>query len=155
MDEIMDITVEENDEIAEALEADTAVTPPCEMEVMREELETLRAELARRDAEAAERTLFEELYPGMRREDIPKCVFDEAAARGIPLAAALAIHNRRCEREREHAGAANESNRGRSTGEVRHTSGVSHSFTLEEIRAMTPAQVKRHYRQIMASLGKL
>lgn len=153
MDEIMDIEVDGKDEIPEAMAEVNEM--PSELEVVRGELEALRAELARRDAEAAERALFEELYPGMRREDIPGCVFEEAEARAIPLAAAVAIHNRRCEREKERASAANELNRGRSTGRVGYASGGSHSFTIEEIRAMTPAQVKRNYKQIMASLGKL
>lgn len=128
---------------------------PDEREDLRREVEALRAELARREAEADERALFDELYPDMRREEIPRCVLEEAEARKIPLAAAVAMHERRCARERELALLANETNRGRSTGGVGQSRGVTQSFTLEEIRAMTPAQVKRNYRQIVASLGKL
>lgn len=148
MDEMMDIMVDEKDELTEV-----GAPATDELAVMREELEALRGEIVKRDAEAAERALFEALYPGMKREDIPACVFEEAEARGIPLAAALALHDRRMALEGERVGTVNQENRLRSTGGLSRNGGVSHSFTLEEIRAMTPAQVKRHYRQIIASLG--
>jgi len=121
---------------------------------MQREIADLRAELARRDAEAGEAALLEELYPGIRKEDIPTSVFEEAQARAIPLAAAFAIHDRRCAAARARAESVNEQNRCRSAGRVGQSASSTCHFTLEEIRAMTPAQVKRNYKQIIKSLTK-
>ena len=126
------------------------------------ELERLRGELnrLRRDMEAQKRAFdrfgaecaeFCELYPEKSPSEIPDDVW-ASMREGVPLAAAFALHERRRTRIEEAARLLNEKNRSRSTGAVETSRGGY--LSPDEVRAMTPAEVKANYQSILLSMQK-
>ena len=126
------------------------------------ELERLRGELnqLKRDMEAQKRAFdrfgaecaeFCELYPEKSPSEIPDDVW-ESMRRGIPLAAAFALHERRRTRIEEAAKLLNAKNRHRSTGGVEASRGGY--LSPDEVRAMTPSEVKANYQSILLSMQK-
>ncbi len=99
-------------------------------------------------AECAE---FLELYPDQSPTDLPDDVW-ESMRRGIPLAAAFALHERRRTRIEEAARLQDAQNRIRSTGGVETSKGGY--LSPDEVRAMTPAEVKANYGSILLSMQK-
>ena len=130
----------------EALEAELAES---RQEIQR--LSSLIRERERADREAAD---FAEFFPGMNREEIPDFVREQAENEGIPLIAAYALYARKQELAAIRAGDAAKKSAGSSAGAVGGTSKEADLFTLEQIRSMTPREVKKHYKTIMKSLNK-
>ncbi len=94
---------------------------------------------------------FSELYPGLPLSELPDDVW-ESVRMGIPLAAAFALSERRRERLESCAREINQINRTRSMGAV-HAANHDY-FTPEEVRSMTPEEVRHHYRDIRNSMEK-
>lgn len=137
-------------------EADAADPEPAsELERLRGELNRLRGEMAAQrrafDRMGAECAEFCELYPTQSPTDLPDEVW-ESMRRGVPLAAAFALYERRRTMIEEAARAQDEQNRSRSTGGVEVSRGGY--LSPDEVRSMTPAEVKANYQSILLSMQK-
>ncbi|MBR7099387.1 MAG: hypothetical protein IKC59_08230, partial [Clostridia bacterium] len=99
-------------------------------------------------AECAE---FRELYPGQSPDELPDEVW-ESVERGVPLAAAFALSERRRQRSEELARQANLENRRRSAGAIeRARSGY---LSPDEVRSMSRDEVRANYQSILLSMQK-
>ena len=139
-------------EEAEAVES-AAVTeeePDDPIAALREEIATLRALVETRREVPAELTeSFRSLYPDVSRADIPDAVFEEAQA-GLPLEAAYALYERR---EALRKQAAERVNRQNAVGGWGRADGAGEDFlSPDEVREMTPAEVRRNYARIVESM---
>ena len=137
-------------------EADAADPEPAsELERLRGELSHLKEEMAAQrrafDRMGAECAEFCELYPDRSPADLPDEVW-ESMRRGVPLAAAFALYERRRAMIEEAARLQDEQNRSRSTGGVEVSKGGY--LSPDEVRAMTPAEVKANYQSILLSMQK-
>ncbi len=148
-EEIHETEGSEGTEVAgerESLEAELAQS---RQEIQR--LSSLIRDRERADREAAD---FAELFPTLKREEIPDFVREEAEKSGIPLIAVYALYARRQEIAAVRADQTAKRSAENSAGSVGGSSSESDLFTLEQIRAMTPKEVKKHYKTIMKSLNK-
>lgn len=127
-------------------------TPEDTLAALRAEAEALRAELSTERRLSAELREFCALYPETPAETIPDEIWIQVKA-GIPLAAAYALHERRQVREREAAETAHQQGRARSSGALEGNAGEM-PYTPDEVRAMSPAEVRRNYAAIMASMKR-
>lgn len=124
----------------EALQLQTELT------AMREELAALRQEKA-----AFERAKeFARLFPGEDENALPPEVQTEVES-GCPLTAAYALYLRREEIRKAEAEAQSAIAAAKSSGSVRGSDAPA-EFTLAEISAMTPGEVRRHYDDVIRSL---
>lgn len=131
-----------------------------------EELNSLRAELARvRTAlaeqetmflrlqkEARDRTELCRLFPEADPDDLPEEVA-EAHANGIPLVAAYALYEKQNAARARQYEAINRRNAERASGRA----GVGTSeeyFTPDEVRRMSPSEVRAHFKTIRESMKK-
>lgn len=128
---------------------------PQELGRLREELNQLREEIAsaRRSLieEEAELEEFRDLWPDVSLSSLPDAVLRDMK-NGVPLAAAYALNERRNERLAKVAAAANAANRARSSGSAEGE--CSGFLSPAEVRAMSPEQVRKQYRQILLSMPK-
>lgn len=118
-----------------------------------DEIKRLSDLLAEKERIESEAVLFRELFPDTDRESIPDSVKTEADEKGIPLIAAYAIYERRRQLAASVADAHNKINAGRSSGPLGRSDNFGESLSIEQIRAMSPTEVKRHYKQIMKTLS--
>ena len=95
--------------------------------------------------------LFHELFPTLSVEDIPEEVWSEVEA-GEGLAKSYALYAVKEYREQERVRAVNEENAKKAPPAVRHDGGDSDYFSPEAVKSMSPAQVKKHYQAILASM---
>ncbi len=128
---------------------------PQELGRLREELNRLRQEIrsARKSLIEQETELeeFRDLFPDVSLSSLPDSVLNDVQ-RGVPLAAAYALMERRNAHLRQIAKATNAANDQRSSGSAE---GNSTGFlSAAEVRAMTPEQVRKQYRQILLSMPK-
>ena len=124
-------------------------SPDAELERLREELNGLREQIARMERLGEEYAEFYELYPRTPIGQLPDSVWDDVR-RGIPLAAAYALCEKKRARAAERAKEENERNRSRSAGSPDRA--AAGEFSPAEVRAMSPAEVRKNYRQIMLSM---
>ena len=160
-------STEEKDPLETSAEADDqsdrALSPvppvdlpdPQELGQLREELNRLREEIrsARKTLIEQETELeeFRDLFPDVSLSSLPDSVLNDVQ-RGVPLAAAYALMERRNAHLRQIAKATNAANDQRSSGSAE---GSSTGFlSPAEVRAMTPEQVHKQYRQILLSMPK-
>lgn len=162
---------EANGESCEALETTLESDPDPDgvpapdgtsVEADREDLADLRKEVSRlrallsEQAERAERMRAEcaelwELYPSLSPDTLPDEVW-EAVEKGVPIAAAVALSERRKFLTAQKAEIAKLENRMRSTGAVeREKNGY---FSPEEVRAMNRLEVRENYQSILKSMQK-
>ena len=127
-----------------------------ELEALRAEVSALRAQLegeraiyGRMSAECAE---FSELYPDVPLSDIPDSIW-ENVKRGVPIAAAYALRERKDFIMRAKATAVNSANLRASSGSV-DSSPSEEYYTPDEVRAMSPAEVRSNYSSIIRSMSK-
>ena len=92
---------------------------------------------------------FRALYPDTAEADIPDEVWD-SVNEGIPLAAAYALWTRREELRRQSAEAINRKNAD-GWGRAENAPSAEH-LSPAEVRAMSPAEVRRNYSRIVASM---
>ena len=120
------------------------------------ELSTLRAEMAEREAQnsrmLSEYEEFSELFPNVGLETLSDGVW-ESVKRGVPLAAAYALYDRKNEISALRARNANEKNRVSSAGAVTGGGGEEY-YSPEEVRAMSKDEVSANFDKIMASMKK-
>lgn len=145
-EEIHEVSESEVTVECEALEAELAAS---RQEIRR--LSSIISDRERKDREAAD---FAELFPSLKPDEIPDFVRDQAEKSKIPLIAAYALYARRQEIEAIRAGESSKRSVENSAGPVAGSAGEADLFTLDQIRAMTPKEVKKHYKTIMKSLNK-
>ncbi len=94
---------------------------------------------------------FSELYPNASLSELPDAVWEEVR-RGIPLAAAYALSERRRAQTAERAMESNLANSRRSSGALETPE--PDYFSPREVRAMSQADVRKNYQKIMKSMQK-
>ena len=123
-------------------------------ELLESEIASLEGELERRRAEtdraAREYADFRELYPDLDLEELAPEVI-EAVDRGVPLAAAQALYEKRMQKRGEQVAAHNSANKGASFGSVGKAPDADY-FTPDEVRGMTQAEVRANYQKILGSM---
>jgi hypothetical protein len=92
---------------------------------------------------------FRELYPDLSEDDIPDAVWDSVRG-GLPLEAAYALYERREVLRRADAETVNRKNAMGAWG--RADDGADRSFSPDEVRAMTPQEVRDNYARIIQSM---
>jgi len=95
---------------------------------------------------------FTELFPKVTLDDIPDEVYLRAETESIPLVAAYALYERKIQMEKLKIEEFNKKNAVKSPGRIKHDGAAEGLFTLDEIKKMSPADVAKHYDQIMKSL---
>ncbi|MBQ9131240.1 MAG: hypothetical protein IJX62_02045 [Clostridia bacterium] len=131
-------------------------------EASEERLEHLRGELSRLQTElrlreerfeklGGECEEFCALYPDVPFSALPDRVWQDVR-RGIPLAAAYALAERKRLCTQQLAEKSNRDNLRHAPGELK--SSQSEEFSPAEVRAMTPAEVRANYTKIMRSMQK-
>lgn len=137
-------------------EEDTpSADPPLgELDTLRAEVARLRESLEKKEREQAEalRELeeFNRLFPEIPLRQIPSSVWEKRQG-GLPLNAAYALYERERARASARADAVNQANAARSAGQAGvHTE--REYFSPDEVRAMTPAQVRQNYQRIRESM---
>lgn len=127
---------------------------PDPLEALRNELSELRALIegqaqARSSETPAVTEEFRSLYPDVQKEEIPDEVW-EAARGGLPLEAAYALHERREAVRKQDAERVNRRN---TDGAWGRAEAMSEDFlSPDEVRLMTPAEVRKNYARITASM---
>ncbi len=123
---------------------------------LREELQRLQADLAKKEEQQAralqELEEFHTLFPDIPVKKIPSAVW-QAVEGGLPISAAYAVYERKLQLERTHADRVNLRNASHSAGMAgKHTAGEY--FSPDEVRAMSPRQVHENYETIKESMKK-
>lgn len=130
-----------------------ASLPDPRIDELRREISELKSSLAYHHMDRAEREVrsgeFALLYPDVSFEDLPDEVLTEVR-RGIPVAAAYALAERRRVCKEAHAAEINRQNRSRSAGSL--GIGETDLFSPAEVRAMTQAEVRANYDKIIQSM---
>ncbi len=131
----------------------TLADPLAQLSEMQKELALLREELNRKSEmfrrfgnDLAE---FNTLYPEMDMNTLPDSVWEDIK-RGIPMAAAVALAERRRTREEETARESNLQNKRRSPSGIAGSS--EEYFSPAEVRAMSQTEVRENYQKIMRSI---
>lgn len=127
-----------------------------ELDALRAEIAGLRAQLAAKEQERAdalqEIERFQQLFPDVAIRDIPDSVWQQRE-RGIPLNAAYALYERESCMARARAGEINRQNASRSSGRA-GVDAAQEFFSPDEVRAMTPKQIRDNYQKIRFSMKK-
>ncbi len=146
--------------------APTAEVPAAEMQeaspsreeeaaALQAEINRLREELAGRDAfyerMARESEELYSLYPEADPHTLPDSVWEDVR-RGIPIAAAYALSERRRACEAQKAEEANRNNSRRSSGAIEAT--AQEYYSPGEVRSMSASEVRKNYTNIMRSMQK-
>lgn len=116
------------------------------LNALRDELTRTRAFWARLGAECEE---FQTLYPDTPLSDLTDGVWEDVR-RGIPIAAAFALAEKKRSYTQELAQKSNLENRQRSSGALHRTE--SDYFSPGEVRAMSRDEVRQNYQKIMSSM---
>lgn len=134
---------------------DPATDAEAGIEQLRDELNQLRAALAAKDRFwerlGSECEEFGALYPNTPLSSVPDAVWSDVQ-RGIPLAAAYAIAEKRRLYTEALAKQSNAENQNRSTGAL-DTANADY-YTPGEVRAMSARQVRDNYQKIMQSMQR-
>ena len=147
--------VEEAFADSDASEENTAESS--ELDLLKTEIEELRAEIKSRDErERVNSRILQEIkefgdyFPDVDIHEIPDEVW-EKVKNGMPLSASFALNLRKMELEKKKISDFNEKNRRMSTGSLVQGEGEKY-YSPSEVKKMTPAQVKSHYDEIVASM---
>lgn len=139
-------------ETNETITAQVEPAAASELDALRAEAESLRAELAAERRVSVELREFCSLFPETAPTAIPDEVWAQVKA-GIPLSAAYALHERRAQKDREAVTAAQARGKAQSSGALEGNGGEM-PYTPDEVRAMSPAEVRRNYTAIVASMKR-
>ena len=151
-----DLSAEEANEPAPPeLPSDNSPTDMAqELARLREQVTSLRETLASQKAAyqraGAEYAEFFTLFPAVSLSALPDDVW-QSVQKGVPLAAAYALEERRAAVQAEKAQKVNQINREKSSGALNPT-GNSDNFSLAEVRDMTPDEVRANFDKIMESV---
>lgn len=153
--EMMPLECEQVEE-AEAI-PEVEVSEGDELSLLRAEVEELRAMLREREeldaVNARMRSELEEFYEYFPSVD-PRSVPDEVWTKvknGDSLAATYSLFERKRAREEQKAFEHNQKMRKMSSGAL-ESRGAENYFSPDEVRKMTPSQVKSHYDDIVESM---
>ena len=139
-----------------AEEPSLSAEPISEMDTLRKEIGRLRAELEQKSAEEerirSEMGEFQQLFPGKSLGDVPDPVWKQVE-RGIPLSAAYALYEKKSTVDALRADEINRSNAQRSAGRLGQNT-AREFFTPDEVRAMSPSEVRDNYKTIRESMKK-
>ncbi|MBR2926974.1 MAG: hypothetical protein IKC31_05310 [Clostridia bacterium] len=127
-----------------------------------DELARLRSELTQLKEELAARELrnqrlredyieFSTLYPEADPDTLPDRVWEQVK-RGVPLAAAYALEEKKQAVAKDQARAINNANQARTAGIVR--SDETEYFSVDDVRVMSQAEVHKNYSKILQSMKK-
>lgn len=135
------------------MQPDESALKPDRVSVLEDEINRLKAELTDLRTQNArvesERLEFDALYPGTSLNTLPDTVWEDVS-RGVPLAAAYALAERRSLIQAQKAAESNRENQKRSAGAL---SGIENDyFTPTEVRAMSRAEVRTNYQKIISSM---
>ena len=127
-----------------------------ELEDLRNEIKTLRAELEEKKA-VAERISAQigelaELFPDVAPNSLPEEVWEEVR-NGTSLAAAYALYERRVFMKNKHINEVNEKNARLSSGKAGNSAAKEY-FSPGDVRAMSQAEVRANYSKIIESMKK-
>lgn len=132
---------------------DPEISAGSELAELRSELNALRDELTRERAFwtrlGAECEEFQTLYPDIPLSEITDKVWEDVR-RGIPIAAAFALAEKKRSYTQSLAQKSNLENRQRSSGALRASE--SDYFSPSEVRAMSRDEVRQNYQKIMSSM---
>lgn len=159
-------TIEENienipeDEIVESegeiVEPEEISNGSDEVASLKAEVESLKAELAesralyqRLEGECAE---FSSLYPDVPLATLPDSIW-QSVKKGVPLAAAYALEERRASLAAKRAAEVNKENRDRSSGAL-NSDTYNDFFSPAQVKAMSAAEVRANYTKIINSMSK-
>ena len=135
--------------------ADPESDPQVGLEQLRGELNRLRTTLAERDAFwgriGKDCEDFFTLYPDTAISELSDEVWEDVK-RGIPIAAAYALSERRRALNEQRAAESNLRNSQRSSGALEATE--SDYFSPAEVRTMSQSEVRANYHKIMQSMQK-
>lgn len=129
-----------------AVEADGLDELRSELKLLREAVASHAAQLSRTEREYGE---FASLYPDTTLSDVPDSVWLDVE-KGIPLAAAYALEERRRILLRAKAEESNRLNLLRSAGGCHGT--PPEYFTPDEVRGMSQTDIRKHFSTILESM---
>lgn len=124
-----------------------------ELTKSRSEIQRLSSLLLERDRKDREASAFARFFPGLTADDIPDSVRKAAEEHSLPLIAVYALYARESELTAQRAADADRRASLLSSGPV---SGDREEdfFTLDQIRAMSPKEVRKNYKAVLKSIGK-
>ena len=137
----------ENERLPEAENAPEDAAPAEAVEAKAEEANALSREAAME----ADVTLFHELFPEVRGDEIPAEVWEEVE-NGKSLAASYALHFVKALREKERVEAVNARNEKTAPPRIRHDGTEYEYFSPEAVSAMSGGEIRRNYNAILASM---
>ena len=156
MDE-MDILVEEAESVVEEALIPESDSEGGELEALRAEVQSLRAELCEREEldrvnarmknEMAE---FEEYFPEADISSIPDEIWEKVKG-GASLASSFALYQRKIELEAQKISDFNKRTRKMSAGSLASDEGEKY-YSPSEVKKMSPAQVRANYDDIIESM---
>lgn len=117
------------------------------------ELALLKFALAEKERIASENELLADLYPDVKRSELPEAVEKEAAEKNMPLAAAYALYLRRRELSEAEGQIAARLAASESAGAMKGDCGET-LYSIDEIRAMSRKEIRRSYKAILRSLER-
>lgn len=127
-----------------------------ETAALRARIAELEAELLRKSHEAemirGQLSELSELFPDVSPDDLPRKVWEDAAATGS-LAAAYALYHRREQVRLGRINELNQRNAESSTGKVGRDQAKEY-FTPSEVRAMSRDEVRANYTKILDSMKR-
>lgn len=130
-----------------------ALDRPSELEGLRSELKQLREEIAKRDRMLERMGLeceeFQTLYPNVSLSTLPDEVWEDIR-KGVPIAAAYALAERKRHCLNEAAKRSNQQNAARTSGPL--SSLPAEYYSPAEVRAMSQSEVRANYQKIMKSI---
>lgn len=125
-----------------------------EIDRLQREIVSLREALAKKEAEEtralSELEEFGRLFPSVSVKNLPDEVLS-SLGKGIPLAAAYALYEKKSEMARLSAEAINRANAKKSAGRA-GTDTAGEYFSPDEVRAMSQKQVRANYTRIRESM---
>ena len=95
---------------------------------------------------------FSQMFPDVSLESVNESVWDDVK-KGIPLAAAYALYDKKNELASRAAATVNEKNSAVSTGAV-SGAGCDEYYSPSEVRAMSRGEVRANFDKIMSSMKK-
>lgn len=130
--------------------------PASELDTLRKEIGLLRAELEQKSAEQerirSEMGEFQQLFPNKTLGDVPPPVWQQVE-RGVPLSAAYALYEKKSTADALRADEINRRNAEHSAGRLGQNT-AREFYTPDEVRAMSPSEVRENYKTIRESMKK-
>lgn len=127
-----------------------------ELERLRGEVESLRAQLEKKQSENERALLelaeFSELFPNIAVSSIPEEVWQKVKV-GVPLSASYALYEKKTQRQAELAAAVNQKNAEKSSGAISRDGGEVY-YSPSEVRSMSSGEVRKNYNKIIESMKK-